>query len=122
MNLSEYYNVEIVKPDLVNEVRFSNEDRQLKAKTKTPTHKDLNYIPKRVYPPPLNVGSKNPKRKQIRARTEEKEDGLAFMSRRDKFIKELSEKKKIHNRLAYKITECYPFNWDRDTEANSTLK
>ena len=89
---------------MVNEVRFSNEDRQLKPKVKTPTHKDLNYLPKRVYPPPLEVGSKNPKKQKIRAKTEEKEDGLAFMGRREKFMKDLSEKKKMQNRLAYKVT------------------
>lgn len=67
------------------------------------------------------MGSKNTKKKQIRAKTEEKEDGLAFMGRREKFMKDLSEKKKMHNRLAYKVTECYPLACEQETEANSTL-
>lgn len=45
-------------------------DKNPKLKEKTPSHKDLNYIPKREYPPPLHVGDKNPKKKQIRAKTE----------------------------------------------------
>jgi hypothetical protein len=122
LKLNEYYNVEIVKPDLIDEVKFSNEDKQLKSKGKTPTHRDLNYLPKREYPAPLQVGNKNPKKKQIRAKTEEKEDGLAFMGRRDKFMKELTEKKKIQSRLAYKVTECYPLDWDNETAANSTAR
>ena len=90
LNLNEYYNVEIVKPDLINEVKFSNEDKTLKHKARTPRHGELNYVPKRVYPPPLHVGSKNKKKKQIRAKTEEKGDGLTFMDRRDKFMEELN--------------------------------
>ena len=104
MKVSEYYNVEIVKPDLINEVRFSNEDYSLKARQKTPNHNDLNYLPSRYYRPPLHVGSKNKKKKQIRSKTEEKGDGLTFMGRRDHFMKEVQEKKKEHSKLAYKPT------------------
>ena len=69
VHLNQYYNIEIVKPDLVNEVKFGNENKQLKFKDKTPSHKELNYVPKRKYPPPLHRGSKNPKKKQIRAKS-----------------------------------------------------
>lgn len=79
-------------------------------------------MPKRKYAPHLHVGSKDPKKKQIRAKSEEKGDGLTFMQRREKFIKDVKEKKKVQNRLAYKVTECYPLGWDRDTQANSTVR
>lgn len=45
-------------------------------------------------------------------KTEEKDDGLAFMNHREKFMKVMDQKKKIQNRLAYKPTECYPLDWD----------
>lgn len=47
VNVNEYYNVEILKPDLVNELRFANDDKDLKFKSKTPRHNELNYLPKR---------------------------------------------------------------------------
>ena len=37
------------------------------------------------------------------------------MNIRDKFMKELTNKKKEHNKLAYKPTECYPFDWEHET-------
>ena len=37
-------------------------------------------------------------------------------------MRELSEKKKVQNRLAYKVTECHPYNWDNETSAASTSK
>ena len=63
VKVSEYFNVEIVEPDLVNEPRFSNGEYNLKFKEKTPSHRDLNYLPKRHYAPPLNVGKKSTKKK-----------------------------------------------------------
>lgn len=44
------------------------------------------------------------------------------MGRRDKFLKELTDKKKVQGRLAYKVTECYPLDWDNETAANSTAR
>lgn len=47
--IKEYYNVQIVKPDLVNEVRFANQSNDIKYRSKTPKHDELNFIPKRIY-------------------------------------------------------------------------
>jgi hypothetical protein len=102
-------------------VRFSNQDPVLKLKQKTPSHKDLNHLPKRTYAPPLHVGSKH-RKKQIRSKTEEKGDGLTFMTRSDHFMSEVLEKKKQQGRLAYKVTECYPLDWDHETQATSTVR
>lgn len=38
VTIKEYYNVEIVKPDLVNEVRFSNQNNDIKFRSRTPRH------------------------------------------------------------------------------------
>lgn len=34
------------------------------------------------------------------------------MNGREQFMREVSEKRKMQNRLAYKVTECHPYNWD----------
>jgi hypothetical protein len=33
------------------------------------------------------------------------------MGRREKFMKEVREKQRVQARLAYKVTECYPYDW-----------
>jgi len=104
LKISEYYNIEISEPDLINEDHFSKRDLSLKFKAKTPHHNDLNHLPKRKYEPPLNVGSKSKKKRQIRSKTEEREDGLTFMNRREHFMKDQQEKKRNHARLANKVT------------------
>lgn len=44
------------------------------------------------------------------------------MNNREHFMKDLKQKQKINQRLAYKVTECHPYNWDNETEAASTTK
>ena len=44
------------------------------------------------------------------------------MVRRQKFMKDLEEKKKLQSRLPYKVTQCYPLDWEHETEANSTAR
>lgn len=34
------------------------------------------------------------------------------MNRRENFMKEVKEKQKMQGRLAYKVTECYPYDWE----------
>ena len=33
-------------------------------------------------------------------------------------MKEVKEKQKNHSRLAYKVTECYPLEWNFETQAS----
>jgi hypothetical protein len=30
-------------------------------------------------------------------------------------MKEVKEKQKLQGRLAYKVTECYPYDWEHET-------
>ena len=37
-------------------------------------------------------------------------------------MKEVKEKQKMQERLAFKVTECYPYDWEHQTEAASTAR
>lgn len=44
------------------------------------------------------------------------------MNERDDFMREVKSREKAHKRLAYKVTECYPYDWEHETEAASTAR
>ena len=56
-------------------------------------------------------------RKEKKKSTKEKpvteiSDGLKYMNTRENLLKIIESKKVNTSKLAYKVTECYPFEWE----------
>ncbi len=50
------------------------------------------------------------------------DDGLKYMNTRDNLLKIIEEKKNNSSKLAYKVTECYPCEWEDEEKLKESTK
>lgn len=106
----ENINLPLESPDLINNVRFTAEPARKEKDTKIPSNK--------VAPIKVKNAKKSARTKSKRGSPNQKteiNDGLKYMNIRQDLIKLLEKKKVDGSKLAWKVTECYPFDI-QDTE------
>ncbi len=91
---------------MINHVRFTAEASRKRRDDKIPTNK--------VAPLKLKGAKKQAKKEKKRKTSPDSkmknDDGLKFMNTRENLLKILESKKTNGSKLAWKVTECYPFD------------
>lgn len=99
------------KPDLINHVRFSDPSNKNSSKSPVPTAAQTATITRKEVNKKYTFSNKDKKTKKAKASKATVNDGLKYMNTRDDLLTLLEAKKTKDSRLAYKVTECYPYGW-----------
>ena len=114
----EVVHLPMESPDLINHPRFTSLDPTVKKDTKIPSNK---YTP-------VNTDRRKSKKAQKRQKKRKPVkqsvsfDGLKYMNVRENLLEQLQVKKNDKEKLAWKVTQCYPYQLDNPQQLKeSTL-